>query len=128
TIAAEGTRFGNEIFRGAPVHTDWMPLFMQLPMRVIEKMWLMGGWMDADQALQFQLVQRVLPEGEVVAEARKWAQQAALIPTLSFQHAKDQIRRAYEILGLAQLPSALAQYGPPHDESPGSYMALVREK
>ena len=48
-IAAEHTRFSCEVFRGSYPDVGWLPLYLQLPMRVIEKLWLMGGWMDAEQ-------------------------------------------------------------------------------
>jgi enoyl-CoA hydratase/carnithine racemase len=106
-IAAPGTKFSCEIFKGSYPYIDWLPLYLQLPMRVIEKLWLMGGWMDAEQALQFQFVQRVVPEEGVVEEALRWAKQAALIPSEAFAHGKDNIRRSIELLGLNNLPSAL---------------------
>ena len=109
-IAAAGTRFSCEVFKGSYPDVDWLPLYLQLPMRVIEKLWLVGGWMDADQALQFQLVQRVLPEEEVVAEALRWASHAATIPSDRFAHGKDKIRRSIELLGLNDLPSVLDRH------------------
>ena len=106
-IAAAGTRFSCEVFKGSYPYMEWLPLYLQLPMRVIEKLWLMGGWMDAEQALHFQLVQRVLPEEEVVDEALRWAAQAARIPGDSFAQGKDKIRRSIELMGLSALPSVL---------------------
>jgi enoyl-CoA hydratase/carnithine racemase len=128
-IAAVGTRFSCEVFRGSRPEVGWLPLYMQLPMRVIEKMWLLGGWMDAEQALQFQFVQRVVPESEVVSEARKWATQAAQIPSATFGHGKDQIRRSIELLGLASLPAALARFDPPPVPETGwSFANAIAEK
>lgn len=130
TIAATGTRFSCEIFRiaGSAPDVGWLPLYLQLPMRVIEKLWLLGGWMDAEQAHQFQLVQRVVPENEVVDEARRWAEQAALIPPAGFSHGKDQIRRSVELLGLNSLHAALSRYRPPSSEEAEAFGALVQEK
>jgi enoyl-CoA hydratase/carnithine racemase len=67
-IAAVGTKFSCEVFKGTYPDIGWLPLYIQLPMRVIEKLWLMGGWMDAEQALQFQFVQRVVLEDQVWTE------------------------------------------------------------
>jgi enoyl-CoA hydratase/carnithine racemase len=106
-IAAPGTRFSCEIFKGTYPDIEWLPLYLQLPMRVIEKLWLMGGWMDAEQALQFQLVQRVVPEDQVLDEALRWARQVSLVPSEAFGHGKDKIRRSIELLGLNSLPSVL---------------------
>ncbi len=128
-IAAEGTRFGFEIFRkqGVAPGFYWLPMYVQLPMRVMEKIFLMGGWMDAQEALQFQFVQRVVPEDQLVDEARRWAAQCALIPSDSFGHAKDQIRRSYELLGLSHLHAALSRYGPPRPDRP-SMEKIVNEQ
>jgi enoyl-CoA hydratase/carnithine racemase len=113
-IAAEDTRFSCEIFRGTYPDVGWLPLYMQLPMRVIEKLFLMGGWMDAEQALQFQFVQRVVPEDELLDEALRWAKHASMISPSGFSYGKERIRRSIELLGLSSLPSVLTQYGPPH--------------
>jgi enoyl-CoA hydratase/carnithine racemase len=106
-IAATGTRFSCEVFRGTYPDVEWLPLYLQLPMRVIEKLWLVGGWMDAAQALQFQLVQRVVPEDEVLEEAIRWARHAAEVPSARFARGKDKIRRSIELLGLNALTSVL---------------------
>jgi enoyl-CoA hydratase len=109
-IAAAGMRFSTEVFKGSYPYIDWLPLYMQLPMRVIEKLFLMGGWMDADQALQFQFVQRVVAENQVHDEALRWARQAALIPSAGFAQGKDRIRRSVELMGLNNLPAALERH------------------
>ena len=90
-------------------------MYAHLPMRVIEKLFSMGGWLDASEAHQLEFVQRVVPEDELVDEARRWAAQLALIPSPSFGHAKDQIRRSYELMGLSSVHAALARYGPPRE-------------
>jgi enoyl-CoA hydratase/carnithine racemase len=129
-IAAEGTRFSCEIFRGGGARPgmEWLPLYVQLPMRVIEKLFLLGGWMDAEQALQFQFVQRVVPEDELANETRRWARQAALIPSHTFGHAKDQIRRAYETIGLATIPASLARFGPPPSTNGTDFGKTLEER
>jgi enoyl-CoA hydratase/carnithine racemase len=120
-IAAEGTKFSCEVFKGTYPDIGWLPMYAQLPMRVIEKLWLMGGWMDAEQALQFQFVQRVLPEDEVLDEALRWAKQATMIPPARFGHAKDKIRRSVELMGLAQLASVLDTHAVMPAETAGGF-------
>jgi enoyl-CoA hydratase/carnithine racemase len=126
-IAAEHTRFSCEIFQGAYPDIGWLPLYLQLPMRVMEKLWLMGGWMDAEQALQFQFVQRVVPEDEVVEEAMRWARHASMISPSGFSFGKERIRRSIELLGLSSLPSVLTQYGPPRTPGRFDFAAAVTE-
>ena len=102
-IAAEGTRFSYEQTRrgGGNIVTSPMPLL--LPMRVWKKLYMMGGWMDAQQALSLHLVQRVVPRDQLDAEVRRWADQIALIPTRQVQVAKEGIHRQYELMGLANM-------------------------
>ena len=129
-IAADGTRFSCEVFRGSSPGVEWLPLYFQLPMRVIEKLWLMGGWMDAAQALQFQFVQRVVPEGDVVDEATRWARHAAQINPAGFMRGKDRIRRSIEAIGLNALAPVLAQHpdAMPVDRRRSELSSSIEEK
>jgi enoyl-CoA hydratase len=104
-FAARGTRFSFEAARigvGAP----WGPyvlLYLYFPMRVIQKIWSAGGWMDADQALQLHYVQRVVEPGEVEAEALKWAAHLASMDPGALRASKRGIRDVYEATGLQQM-------------------------
>lgn len=101
-IAAERTRWSFEQTRaggGAP-SGSFMILHFQLPMRVLSKLWMMGGYFEAEQALQWNFVQRVLPEEAVADEVHRWAVQAAKIPAEQYRNAKASLRRVYEIFGL----------------------------
>jgi enoyl-CoA hydratase/carnithine racemase len=100
-IAAEGTRFSLEVFKGAPPSYRWIMLYQQLPMRVIEKLFLLGGWMDAREAHQFQFVQRVVPVDKLEEETRRWARNCANVA--NFAPAKWNIRRVYELMGTSWL-------------------------
>ncbi|MEN2740606.1 enoyl-CoA hydratase/isomerase family protein [Microbacterium sp. X-17] len=126
-IAAEGTKFSCEVSRPTAPMLPWLPLYQLLPVRVIKKLFLLGGWMDAEEAHQFQLVQRVVPESEVRAETLRWAKQAALIPTESFGHSKETIHRTYEVMGLALAPTVLKRWGPPHEDMAAEFDRSVEE-
>jgi enoyl-CoA hydratase len=102
-IAAEGTRFGFEQVRLGAESSGGLILNFQLPMRVVKKLWLMGGWFDADRALQWDYVQRVVPAASLDEETDRWAQEAARTPPEHYAVAKEAIHRAYEIRGLAGL-------------------------
>jgi enoyl-CoA hydratase/carnithine racemase len=102
-IAADGTRFSFEQTRRGGGNVVIDPLPMMLPLRVWKKLYMMGGWMDADQALSLHFVQRVVPRQELDAEVRRWAEQIALIPTRQVQVAKQGIHRQYELMGLANM-------------------------
>jgi enoyl-CoA hydratase/carnithine racemase len=129
-IASTGTRFSCEIFRlsGIAPEMGWLPLYQQLPMRALKKLFLLGGWMDAKEALAFHFVQRVVPEAQLEDETRRWARQAALIPTESFGNSKEGIHRTYELMGLAMAPAALKRWGPPPPAAGSSFSRLVEEK
>lgn len=99
-LAAEGTRFSFEQARLGGGGQGGTILPFLLPMRVLKKFWLMGGWLDADQALTFQYVQRVVKEADLLGELRRWADQAAAVPPEQVASAKEGIHRIYEICGL----------------------------
>jgi len=102
-IAAEGTRFSFEQTRQSARGVGGEPLFLQIPMRVLKKLMMMGGWFDADQAHEWDLVQRVVPLEQVEKETRRWAEQLTLIPSEYIQLAKMSIHRQYELMGLVNM-------------------------
>jgi enoyl-CoA hydratase/carnithine racemase len=126
-IAAEGTRFSLEVFKGAPPSYRWIMMYQQLPMRVIEKLFLLGGWMDAAEAHQFQFVQRVVPQDELEQETRRWARNCANVT--NFAPAKWNIRRVYEIQGtswMLQLDPFVRKTPEAREETP--FARALREK
>lgn len=106
-IATAGTRFSCEAFAGHYPEIVWLPLYAQLPMRVIEKLWLVGGWMDAEQALDFQFVQRVVPEDALQEESMRWARHCARVPSAQFGYGKEKIRRSIELMGISSMHAVL---------------------
>lgn len=115
-IAAKGTRFSYEQARIRTSAPAGNPLVFLLPMRVWKKMVLMGGWFDADQALGFDFVQRVVEEEDLRSEVQVWAEHLAMMPTADVQIAKQGIHRQYELMGMLnmeflqnRLPSPSAQ-------------------
>ncbi len=127
-IAVEGTKFSCEVFRSTAPEMPWLALYQQLPMRAIKKLFLLGGWLDADEALQFQLVQRVVPEDQVREETERWAKQAALVPTEIYGHSKETIHRTYEVMGLALAPTVLKRWGPPRPPNSSTFTRTMQEK
>lgn len=99
-IAAAGTRFSFEQNRmGSPLPIDPVIAFA-LPIGVVKKLWLMGGWFDAESALQWQYVQRVVSLDKLEFEVTRWAKQAALVPAERYAFAKQELRRFCAISGL----------------------------
>jgi enoyl-CoA hydratase/carnithine racemase len=99
-IAAEGTRFSREQARmGSGAAGGYITPFL-LPMRVINQLWLLGGWMDAETARELHYVQRVVPLAELDAELDRWAQTACALSVEQIAAHKESIHRHYEIMGL----------------------------
>jgi enoyl-CoA hydratase/carnithine racemase len=102
-IAVEGTRFSFEQARmgaGVLVHS---PLVFQFPMRVYKKLMMAGGWYTAEQALNWDVVQRVVPADQLGSVVRAWADELAQIPPQQTKAAKLGIHRQYELMGLANM-------------------------
>lgn len=95
-IAAEGTKFAFEMYRGGGSAPTFLSLLF--PMRVAKKLFMMGGWFDAEQALRFDYVQRVVPADQVHAEATRWAEHLSSIAPEGVQGTKQGIHRAYEVM------------------------------
>ena len=102
-IAGEGTRFSFEQTRQSARGVGGEPFHLQVPMRVLKKMIMLGGWFDADQAKDLHLVQRVVSPDAVAAETRRWAEQLTMIPSEHLQVAKMSIHRMYELMGLVNM-------------------------
>jgi 2-(1,2-epoxy-1,2-dihydrophenyl)acetyl-CoA isomerase len=102
-IAGEKTRWSFEQTRmgGIAPSGVFIVLNQQLPMRVVNKLWMMGGWFSAEDALGWNFVQRVLPPEQVAEETHRWALEAAKIPLVQYSSAKQSIRRVYELFGLS---------------------------
>jgi enoyl-CoA hydratase len=100
-IAAEGTRFSFEQTRMGGGGAGGTILAFQVPMRALKKLYMLGGWFDAETALKWDYVQRVTPTVETMkAEVAAWADQLTKIPARQLATAKEGIHRVYELMGL----------------------------
>lgn len=104
-IAAEGTRFSFEQARFGGGNLSHSPIVFQLPMRVWKKMLMVGGWFTAEQAVNWDFVQRVVPLEDLDAELQKWADQIAQVPIAQLMAAKVNVHRQYELMGLNNIAS-----------------------
>jgi enoyl-CoA hydratase/carnithine racemase len=103
-IATAGTRFSFEQARQNGGLVYWSPLVFQYPMRVWKQLTMIGSWYTAEQALKWDLVQRVMPTREEMdAEVRAWAEEIALVPPEQTKSARIGIHRQYELMGLANM-------------------------
>ena len=118
-IAAEGTRFSFEQARFGGGNLSHSPIVFQLPMRVWKKMLMVGGWFTAEQAVNWDFVQRVVPLEDLDAELQKWADQIAQVPIAQLMAAKVNVHRQYELMGLnnmAGVQNATTGHGDDEDK------------
>lgn len=104
-IAAHGTKFSFEHARTG-VGRPWGPytlLYFMFPLRVIYKLWALGGWMDVEQAHQLHYVQRVVEREDLDSVALRWAEQCSLIDAEGFAHTKQGMHEMYEAMGLPRM-------------------------
>jgi enoyl-CoA hydratase/carnithine racemase len=102
-IAAENTRFSFEIIRMGGEGTTSTILSMQLPMRVMKKLYLMGGWFDEQQALNWDFVQRVVPGDQLADEIHRWGVELTKIVPGQIKAGKETLHRIYELMGLINI-------------------------
>jgi E-phenylitaconyl-CoA hydratase len=136
-VAVPEATFGlAEVKRGViPGNGGSQRILHQLPHAIGMEMLLTGEPIDADAALRFGLVNRVVPRGELAAEAERLARRAAANAPLAVQAAKELAIRSYDtdlasglraeaaILRLLQFtadaregPAAFAEKRPPRFE------------
>ncbi|MGE3223070.1 MAG: enoyl-CoA hydratase/isomerase family protein [Parvibaculaceae bacterium] len=127
-IAAEKTKFSFEVTRFGSEGNASSILAMQLPMRVLKKLYLMGGWFEAEQALKWDFVQRVVPVDAVSGEVRNWAVEASKIEPTQVRAMKHTLHRIYEILGLVNL-EGIGNRGSGHGaDGDKEFYAMILEK
>jgi enoyl-CoA hydratase/carnithine racemase len=129
-IASEDARWSYEGTRGGgtPPNGAYLILSFQLPMRVMNKLYMMGGWFTASDAIGWDFVQRVVPVDEVRSEARRWAAQAGKIPLQQYSAAKTSLRRVYEISGLSAAVGAQNMVSGHGSDSDLEFRQAVRDK
>ena len=99
-IAADDTRISFEetkVGTGAPFGS-YIFLPFHFPMRVVTQLWSMGGWMDAQTARDLFYVNRIVPLGEQVDVAIRFAREAMIMGMEDFQATKRGIRKIYETI------------------------------
>lgn len=65
------------------------------------EMILFGDLIDAQEAFRIGLVNKVVPQAELMAEAEEWAKKIKALPKLALQYAKEAVNRSAN-LGLEQ--------------------------
>jgi crotonobetainyl-CoA hydratase len=119
-IAAEHARFAlPEIKAGTLADAATIELPRRIPYHVAMDMLLTGRWMEADEALRWGLINRIVPGSELMATARELAGSLAAGPPLVFAAIKE-VARESERLSFAEaigrvvrkdFPTVAALYG-----------------
>ncbi|MCI0410037.1 MAG: enoyl-CoA hydratase/isomerase family protein, partial [Acidobacteria bacterium] len=95
-IASQSASLG-ETFSRVGLHPDWGGTYF-LPRLVgwskALEMFATGEMIDAEQALRFGLVNRVVPAGKLEEETRAFARRLCVAPPLSFLAAREAVRRS----------------------------------
>jgi crotonobetainyl-CoA hydratase len=119
-IAAEHARFAlPEIRAGTLADAATVKLPRRMPYHVAMDMLLTGRWMDADEALRWGLVNRVVPAPQLMPVARELASALAAGPPLVFAAIKEVAREsesmsfaaAMERIMTRGFPTVAALYG-----------------
>ena len=99
TVAADSAEFGEpEIeFCSAP---PFLIMPWVLGMKHAKELLLLGERVDAAQAMRMGLVNRVVPHGRLMEEARRVALRLARLPAIAMKQNKEAINRAYDMRGL----------------------------
>ena len=129
-VAAEGARFGLVEIKPAigPV-TSWGEALLtrQLPWRIAMEMLMTGRMMQAEEALGYGFVNRVVPPSEVIDVAMEYAEQIAANPPLHVQASKMLAKHCREMpfaAGLLQgdLMGAVLRRVPDSKEGPRAFL------
>ena len=98
-VAADHARFGlPEVKRGVlPANGGTQRILDQLPFAIGMEMLLTGEAIDADTALRWGLVNRVVPQGELLDNAFAYARQIAANAPLAVRAAKELAYRSRDL-------------------------------
>jgi enoyl-CoA hydratase/carnithine racemase len=107
TIAASNARFGEPEVRHFALSPMLLLPWFATNRKMAHYLYYSGDTIDAEEALRLGLVARVVPEGEVLAEAVRMAERIALVPPFAVEATKESLRRTYEAMGFR---SALQQH------------------
>jgi enoyl-CoA hydratase/carnithine racemase len=128
-LATEDTRFSFEQARMGSGDPGGNILAFLLPLRVLKQYWLLGGWMDAQTALDLHYVQRVLPNTDALAtEIDKWAKSACGLQVEQIAKYKEGIHRQVEIMGLNGI-IGIGNHYTGHGNAPDQeFFTLIQER
>lgn len=99
TIADAGARFGEPEVRHFALSPMLLLPWFTANRKMAHYLYYSGDTIDAAEAMGLGLVARVVPRGEVLAEAMRMAERIALVPPFAVESTKESLRRTYEAMG-----------------------------
>jgi crotonobetainyl-CoA hydratase len=97
-LAAEHATFAlPEIRSGTVADAASIRLPKRIPYHIAMEMLLTGRWLDAEEALRWGLINRILPRGSLMQAARTLADELAAGPPLVYAAIKEIVREAEDM-------------------------------
>ena len=97
-LAADHASFAlPEIRSGTVADAATLKLPKRIPYHIAMEMLFTGRWIDAEEAHRWGMINRILPGADLMAEARKLAQELASGPPLVFAAIKEIVREAEDM-------------------------------
>ena len=97
-LAADHASFAlPEIRSGTVADAATLKLPKRIPYHIAMEMLFTGRWIDAEEAHRWGMINRILPGSDLMAEARKMAQELASGPPLVFAAIKEVVREAEDM-------------------------------
>jgi len=100
TIAASSAQFGEPEIEFSSA-TPFLIMPWAVGMKHAKQMMLLGERIDANEAHRMGIVNKVVPDDELMAEARKVALRLARLPAAGINMVKEAINKTYELRGMA---------------------------
>jgi enoyl-CoA hydratase len=98
-VAADDARFSNPVLRMSGAGVELLVEPWELGARKAKEFLLLAETLDAEEARELGLVNRVVPREELGDAAREMAEQVALIPPVTAQAVKATINHVTELQG-----------------------------
>src|SRR5919106_139442 len=98
-VAADDARFSNPVLRMSGAGVELLVEPWEMGPRKAKEFLLCAETLDAGEAEQLGLVNKVVPRAELAAAAREMADKVALVPPVTAQAVKDSINRTSDLQG-----------------------------
>lgn len=101
-VAAERAKFGEPEIRHFALSPMLLQPFFNGNPKMINYLYYTGDTITAAEALEYGMVAKVVPNDQLLTEAKRMAHRIARVAPYAVQVTKDSIRQAYEFMGFSQ--------------------------